>query len=293
MGCWNGSCALSGLPIFHGEQTYVYLLVHPLKEEVDGHCNPTTYFYPLVYHFEGEYNDYGGIENETGLLIDILVDEVKQLLVELDTGENQYRDIAVKRDGFNLEKLLEADHEGRLFVDANFIGKSSVHHITIRKDVLDHLFNTYKHEEYIGDSKYKTVGYAEVLEECQLAAKEIFNSEQPSSSWSYTTLYLSNANIGSKHLTRALYSARQQWILLPPDDLVEAAVARNYELFSTIIEHVVHNYWLGSFMHETRRSWIVPSGAGSQQGETTAHRALANTTLTIADKLDRQHEEYE
>lgn len=53
MGCWNGSCMISGLPIREGDKAVAIPMVcHP-----NGALSVT--FFPLF----GEYNDYGSLEN--------------------------------------------------------------------------------------------------------------------------------------------------------------------------------------------------------------------------------------
>lgn len=297
MGCWNGSCALSGLPIFHHDKVYVYLLIGKVNADDRSHCSPSTYFYPLVYHFEAEYNDYGGIEEETGPLISKLVETVKDNLIEMEVGKNPCHDIAVKKEGFNLETLIEADHESRLFVEANYLGNVTVNHITIRKDVLDCLFATYGRERYMGtiDPHYQTFKYAEVLELCQAAAKQQYDAYENGerTAFRFNFIDVNNAGHGLRFLNEALNACRYQWILIPSCDLHDAAEARDYPLFSALIEHIVHHYWLDSIMHAARRSWVVPSGAGSQDDDTTAHEALAITTLATIDKLKNRFDDYE
>ena len=56
MGCWLGSCALTNLPIHHGDE----IVLIPLFGDAVGHLGRYTFIgLPIV----GEYNDYGMIEN--------------------------------------------------------------------------------------------------------------------------------------------------------------------------------------------------------------------------------------
>lgn len=66
MGCWNGTCSISQLPILAGTKVKTILL---LQSEFahgiggSGTCYITGYFRPWFFPVTAEYNDYGSIEN--------------------------------------------------------------------------------------------------------------------------------------------------------------------------------------------------------------------------------------
>lgn len=63
MGCFNGTCGVSGMPIRHGDRIVAYMISVPNKPfRPDGYCYPDDYAYPICLPFRGSYNDYGGIE---------------------------------------------------------------------------------------------------------------------------------------------------------------------------------------------------------------------------------------
>lgn len=72
MGCWNGTCAVTQLPILAGEKIRLYLLkktkyVH-FHEMGSGVCHSNALFTPYALPLIGVYDDYGSItkiENET------------------------------------------------------------------------------------------------------------------------------------------------------------------------------------------------------------------------------------
>jgi hypothetical protein len=66
MGCFNGTCALSNLPIHVGEKVVFIPLIKTLGTKTKFFsCGATDNFIPLGFPIIGEYNDYGGIENAT------------------------------------------------------------------------------------------------------------------------------------------------------------------------------------------------------------------------------------
>lgn len=144
MGCWNGTCGLSGLPINVGTEMYVFPIVESYR---DSFCYSTALYRPSVLPFRAEYNDYGGGEDCGGVGLDILMDGIKSRLVEMEVGENQYHDIAVKREEFDVDKFFEACHESRLLfknILSGYEGQPKTKNVfftMVRKDVVDRLWN--------------------------------------------------------------------------------------------------------------------------------------------------------
>ena len=68
MGCWNGTCMISNLPILAGEETKLVFLFSPHREKVtltnaSGHYYATDFLKPAFFPITGKYNDYGVIED--------------------------------------------------------------------------------------------------------------------------------------------------------------------------------------------------------------------------------------
>lgn len=87
MGCWNKTCGLSNLHIFGSDPVYVFVLE---SERDDSNCYTTSLFKPLLLPFESEYNDYGGGEDSGVPAFDLIMTSLKDQLVELEIGDNQY-----------------------------------------------------------------------------------------------------------------------------------------------------------------------------------------------------------
>jgi len=78
MGCWNGTCGLTGLHINAGDEVVAFLIgmfpwtfgrteaenggARSLASNVSGFYYPTDYAFPISLPFFGKYNDYGGVE---------------------------------------------------------------------------------------------------------------------------------------------------------------------------------------------------------------------------------------
>ena len=61
MGCWNGTCGITNLPIMYGERIVTFVCEN--KRFNHRPCYSTTLAEPIFTHIRGEYNDYGSIEN--------------------------------------------------------------------------------------------------------------------------------------------------------------------------------------------------------------------------------------
>jgi hypothetical protein len=66
MGCWNGTCGVSGLPIRAGEKIRVFILQYQNNEQIEGggSCYSNHLWTPYGPAIEGTYDDYGGIEKD-------------------------------------------------------------------------------------------------------------------------------------------------------------------------------------------------------------------------------------
>ena len=172
MGCWNGTCGLTELPIIVGTDIFVFPVV---ESYTDSFCYSSALYRPSVLPFRAKYNDYGAGEDCTGIALPYLMEGIANQLIEQDVGENQYHDIAVKREGFNADVFFEACHEKRLMF-ANplraYEGQpktKDVFFTMIRKDAVDRLWNEWTYDMY----KMRDVPVPEGLETDQYYFKNI------------------------------------------------------------------------------------------------------------------------
>jgi hypothetical protein len=65
MGCWNGTCAVTNLPIWAGDPIRLILTLQQSDKQGDGagFCYSDDYWAPVALPVKGTYNDYGGIED--------------------------------------------------------------------------------------------------------------------------------------------------------------------------------------------------------------------------------------
>ena len=153
MGSWNNTCGLTNLPIISGEAVYVF----PVKEEdlsdYRSHCETGALYKPVLTPFEAVYNDYGAGEDCSGVALDLFVNGLKDRMVELEQGENEYHDIPVVKEGFDIDTFFETVHEDRMFVKGWGKKNQAVYFAMVRKDVVDQLWTDWKFDVYVGDGK--------------------------------------------------------------------------------------------------------------------------------------------
>jgi hypothetical protein len=119
MGCWNGTCGLSNLPILHGDKCRLILLFQSgddCSKGGGGFCYSMSlrgiYSFPIC----GQYNDYGGMEKiEKNWYVDFLLSQInkeiedKQIRVK---GNDRYPEIKSKSPFSCMEDFLTSVERG-------------------------------------------------------------------------------------------------------------------------------------------------------------------------------------
>lgn len=103
MGCWNGTCAISTLPILYAERIRIVFLQTRPRAQADsgaGFCYSTGIWMPVSMAIPGHYDDYGAIEKEdpTDWRVTMFLEWLKERLVEQEQGPNPVHDKPIRRD---------------------------------------------------------------------------------------------------------------------------------------------------------------------------------------------------
>lgn len=302
MGSWNHTCALTNLPVFSGEPVYVLMLLEGARyDQYKGHhCYPNCYYHPLPIFFEGDYNDYGGVENCKGDYLPFLLEKIKDKLIEFDLGENKYHDVPVKKDNFDVNQLFEADHESRLYTETHDFDKEAgvmqkrLSHIVIRKNVLDSFLKKYK----ISYASQIT-GYRDIRLNFEEAVKMQMDSFRSSNlkrridninliiesrkSLFKDTEDLSEIYWGSlcAHSRDILYWISEGYYLKQNIINIGELLYNNSdapERLEKVTRHLMTMVFLQQLYSNGRRMWIKPSGSGSQNDDTTAQKMISQLT---------------
>lgn len=294
MGCWNHTCAVTGLPIYEGEDVEVIMLMNSAHPEKSSHCYPTSYHIPIPLTFQGQYNDYGAVENCKGIALPVLINAIRDNMVELEEGENEYHDIPAKKEEFDVNKMFDLDHENRLFMAQHPMQHDMrncipLKHIVVRKTVYDTIVENFKIEQW--NEKTNTI----IFKQLKDLTKEYDIFLQDVIAAMIINPVLKESTIGNTEIAD-LISFRGMTTygfnkLLTINEIVISMLENKKEDVKDFIDNAVRFALFAQFMQDTRREWHVPSGVGSQNDNTENHVLAANLTISEAEKLKNYWDE--
>jgi hypothetical protein len=293
MGCWNKTCGVSNLHIHAGDPVYVFILEQ--NSVGSNHCYSNHFYTPVMVPFHSHYDYYGTGENNSGIGLEVIIKNLKEKLIEKEVGKNEYHDIAVKREGFDVDNLFETMREGRLEIQnryASYVGNPenvSIDFVMMRKDVVDNLIKEYDIEEYI-NGEYIYYKFTDVLGDVD----EIIKIVQDKINEPYfldNILLSSNPRIN--HWIRYFTSFEFRSFINPLPEIISLVKEGRIEDAKQFTTDALKGAFMIKFMEMTRRSWIPQCGEGSQNTELSGHKLLAKTILEIADKEEKEMEEYQ
>lgn len=298
MGCWNKTCGLSNLHITSGEPVYVFVLERNRNYDP---CYSTGLFTPLLLPFESEYDDYGGGENDCGAGLDLIMEGLKERLIEMEVGENKYHDIEVKREGFGPKNFFEAVHEDRLRIGGQFDQEpTQVYFTMMRKDIVDHILETRQIEEYVGGNKGTIAKWGDSKDYIRYKFANVVASVRPLLEKMIEDSKDQQGYIKS-FMAERLYSYRSQfpsaaWLgldgyrysrIVDVRSLINDAVGLGTEEAVSALEPILVEYLKGAyidgFMHAARKSWIPGGHEGSQSSSGGALRLLGDAITKALD----------
>ncbi len=308
MGCWNKTCGLSNLHITAGTPVYVFVLE---KNESYDHCYSTSLFRPLLLPFESTYDDYGGGEDSHGIALGMIMAGLTKNLVEMEVGENQYHDIAVKKEGFTPEKFFEAVHEDRLSIKGPFSSEPTQIYFTMfRKDIVDHILENRRIQDYVGEGKgtcgwgnnYVKYKFADIVADIRPLLNEAKEKiakakEDENDTLANYMLYdgfeglfpYGHPNKVAKWLRGDSY--RYSRIVDMKTVIrrgLEVGTETALENLAKVLEEHLKAIYIDGFMHAARKTWIPGGHEGSQSSSGWALRLLANATIEVLDEEKRQ-----
>ncbi len=313
MGCWNNTCGLTNLPIHAGEAVYVFPIKEKDLSKYRSHCYSTALYQPMIIPFTSKYNDYGAGEESGGPAFELFMEEIRRELVELEVGENQYHDIAVKREGFGEEEFFNAVHENLLFVRGFGTTDRPVFFTMVRKDVVDRMWDEWTFDMYKGkdtevppgfetDKYYvKNVTYAKLaslLPEfiANLAKKFAIMEKSDKLVQRYIRRTLFEYDDGNRSLLESTFRVFENfefWDLINGREcifnFIEAGELDKAEEFA---RNFMVGVMVNSMMESTRRIWTPVMHLGSQSEEHAEYRLLHKLANDVLDARDAEMDAY-
>lgn len=304
MGSWNKTCGISNLHIMEGTPVYVFVLEKNLNYDP---CYTTSHYFPTLTLFESVYNDYGGGENSSGPWFPHIMDAVKERLVEMELGENQYHDIEVKKDKFDEKLFFDAVHEKRLFVKSLYPRQDTlVDFVMMRKSIVDNMLENWKVTRYVGrdanthESSYDVYTYHDVvadipayvseaartLEETNETKRVLFSFDKSldmvkGEDYPRLSIYLGFGSSSFNYNT--LINVREVIVELLSDK-------KTHEVEQLLTEYI-KGVFVEMMIDSLRKQWLPGGHEGSQQNELEPYETLINAmSLDIKEEKEEQEE---
>jgi hypothetical protein len=305
MWCWNKTCGLSNLPISEGEEVFVFVVVESPSYERENACYSNYLYTPVLTSFQSEYDDYGGGENSKGVALPIIMNAIKDHMIEKEVGENQFHDIAVKKEGFDEDRFFRAVHKDRLEISTRK-RPAKVKFVMMRKSIVDKVLENWEIKEFEGyfngKSHYKTYKFKDVIDTVDLLIGKIKNSQEKMREeemykddpvcqsikefiWNSNSLFWFDDSSLSGEWMQILthgFSYRNGLFDVKKvlSDMIEV---EDYESAKLLIIECIRGLFMDRFMNTTRRIWVPPCGEGSQTLEYKSHRVLISAMLSEID----------
>lgn len=297
MGCWNKTCGLSNLHITAGTPVYVFVLE---RNKTYDQCYSTGLFSPLLLPFESVYDDYGGGEDSSGVALPFVMKGLKDELIEMELGENEYHDIAVKKEGFDDKLFFEACHEDRMQIRGRFDAEpTQVYFTMMRKDVVDAILETRKIEEYVGNGKgthgwgnnYAYVTFADIVASVRPLLEQLLEDMSKTENEFIRSMIFERMHkyrdqfeaakwlSGDGHRYSRIVDIRQV-----AARALEIGTLESVNKLQELLVEYLKGVYIDNFMHATRKSWIPGGHEGSQSTSGGALKLLGKVISDVVDK---------
>lgn len=286
MGSWNKTCAISNLHITYNTPVTAFILERqPIDNDM---CYTTALYKPVPLPFYTTYDDYGIGRDSSGPFFDLLMDTLKNQLVEKTVGTNQYHDIAVDKASWNEGLFWRAIREQRLSLER--APDMPLNIAMIRNDVAYKIYNSWEQFFYKDgkSSKFKLNTLLQqiplVMDKAKAAIKQ-----RPSEVAPYfltldslirwedredITLFFAD----NYHFSRVVRIDENFFKLVVAGKELEAAL---------LMAEYIKAKWLDNFMSSIRRMWTPGGFEGSQSQERNGYMLL---TEAILDCLEKDNE---
>lgn len=303
MGCWNKTCAVSNLHIGGSDEVAIFLLAkRPVEADTD-YCYISSYYDALALPFYGKYDDYGGAEDCSGPGLSHIIDYLKKEVVELEVGENQYHDLAVKREEMNVEKLFELENKGRLYIKdwmsqrGKFPGLEGrpLAIAMVHKKIFDHIIGNYTLTSYYydEDSEFckREVKFQDVVNDLPEYIDRLRKHNYLLGGLGNLFGY-EERNLAGKYLKMDASFASDGYFLINTTELIinQVKVMNDEQLTELLIE-LLKGQWVSYFMSSTRKPWLKQVGEGSQNTDPHGYEVLIGAMRNVLDDERKLWEE--
>lgn len=268
MGCWNGTCALTQLPIYCEEPVLAFIVrKNPGRDDLcgGGYTYPEDNFVPMSPAIIGFYDDYGsvdGIEEETYLLEDLRRRfQSGELELKVKRRAHLFPNGAQPIETYSLKELIDFIERG-IVVAKDENGEYPVSLILVIKSVYDAL-NT---RQWFGELRTGVEAWLEEAIENHLEHAKLLQEEG---------LFAFSFTHPNLFLCRYLNPLWNLYLQNENAELYEALITVNL---------------LNQLFLMYRKSWTPQTGAGSQDGHEHYDDLLDEMQLYIASHTEEEGE---
>ena len=316
MGSWNKTCMLTNMAITSNVPVVAFLLERVEGADYklgDNFCYNTHSWLPVYMPFYGTYDTYGGLEDiEPTQGSTMLLEAVKNRLVEFELGTNPYHDCVVSAATLNWETLQEAIHEGRLLIEREY---TSAPYQKMHWDELAEERELTPPEQYLkklvdnicnaGGFKYAQVQSAFIRRDAfdevinNYRVKSYHNGHYVEWGWSEVEQMVASVKSFPRFSVREEYTPVERfvnrWMSLPYSS-DNGSVLNNHfrEFFMNIRSDVLDNHkpvildylkscYFQQFISSIRKDWQVMGGEGSQEDNIEGYQFFATMMQKCID----------
>jgi len=291
MGCWNETCALTGLPILYGDKVAVLFLYE--NNIRDNSSEATRYFYAAPMMVYGKYDDYGGAEKCKGTQENFLFKALKESLLD-SKGLSKLEDyFELKKESHGDGIKMQAPGIFKDYLKDPRTPHPRLYNTLILESTLNKFLEGYTWESYNAETRdYDKISYQSYLDsidEYYAICEEFFKT---ASLLDHLPGHRQLKNNLVGHAVRS-YREHDGGIFFMhefTETLKEYVTNKDKDGFREFLTEFSKYAIMRVFMRKSRRPYIV-NPSGTQDSSTDSQRFIAQVTLEIGREIDRHFEE--
>ena len=331
MGCWNGTCMISNLPIISGEKVKLIFLKKGNEQYVGNSavCHSIELLTPINMAISAEYNDYGSVENiEKDWNHDIILKYFESYFkngIRCDGEEKNKFDLSDIIDGiergslesrvktgilsdyeyvYQFDKMKNDNEENKSLIayidnELSNLKKETKNWINvemsfvmIRQDVWETIVNnmsSLKNYFYgIDIPKYPTkITYLKYFELRWENYIKKFKESVTENEKLRFALDFENRIFGGNGESSPRYLFSLEYSKYLHDNI------NNLEIVSTIKKLWIESKMIEQYVSLSRKTWMIQSGAGSQNADYDLMLLHGQMIVDIANKKINENDDYE
>lgn len=293
MGCWNGTCNISNMPILEGDKVVLISLMKISNGTTFNTCYPTDNFIPLGFPIIGYYNDYGGLYDIE--ISDVNKDYFKSLnFYFYNKGKNSDEKYIKVPDYDNFEDFVNnvlctvegcyIDVTGMDIISQDLIqdNMSEINFMMVHYDLYCSLMNSMRNRKPFGKEDtfevLLTNLFKGILKDNLDKLNQAYGLSKIDSDESIIDTF---KDFVYKDITYRVFNPMDNFFENRWNYFVDILLSQS-DKRNEIIDFAVNKYVFTTVLSRMRKGYLCDSGCGSQCEETKLHLIMADF---IRDKI--------